>query len=211
MKKLIALLLVAYVSVQTAEAQSKFGLLVGLNTTELEPGDFIQFSPQGMEELKLAIKDAKYGVHFGAFGQFQLATLFIRPEIVYNSTSVDFTLDSIGGNPVGIFTEKYQNLNIPVIVGTKLGPVRIGAGPVGHVFLASTSNLTDIEGYKQDFKNLTLGFQAGIGIDLFRKYSFDLRYEGNFNKFGDHIIINGQQYAFSQNPERIIATLGIAF
>ncbi len=194
-----------------AHGQARFGLLVGLNTTELKPGDFIQFSPEGMEELKLAIEEANYGFHFGAFGQFQIATFFIRPEVVYNSNSVDFRLDSLSGAPVSVLTEKYQNLDIPIIAGTKLGPVRVGAGPVGHVFLASTSDLTDIEGYRQDFKNLKVGFQAGIGIDLFKKFSFDLRYEGNFNKFGDHIVIGGQNYAFSQNPERIVATLGIAF
>lgn len=194
-----------------ASAQGKFGLLVGLNSTELKPGDFIQFSPQGMDELVLAIKQANYGVHFGVFGQFQVATFFLRPEIVYNSNSVDFQLDSLSGAIGSIFTERYQYLNIPVIMGTKVGPLRIGAGPVGHVFLASTTNLTDIEGYKQDFKNLRLGFQAGLGIDLFKKFTFDLRYEGNLYKFGDHIVIGGQQYAFSQNPERIIATLGIAF
>ncbi len=194
-----------------AQGQSRFGLLVGLNTTELEPGDFIQFSPQGMDELKLAIQDAHYGFHFGAFGQFQIATFFIRPEVVYNSNSVDFRLDSLGGAPGAVLTEKYQNLDIPLIAGAKLGPLRVGAGPVGHVFLASTTDLTDIEGYKQDFKNLTVGFQAGVGLDLFKKFSFDLRYEGNFNKFGDHIVIGGQHYAFSQNPERIVATLGIAF
>ena len=78
-------------------------------------------------------------------------------------------------------------------MGCKFGPLRLMAGPEGHVFLNSTSGLLDIDGYRQDFKGLTLGWQGGVGLDLWNLV-VDIRYQGNFNNFGDHITFLGQEY-----------------
>ena len=95
-------------------------------------------------------------------------------------------------------------------MGIKLGPLRLGAGPVAHVHLNSNSELFDFDGFDQKFKELTWGYQAGIGLDLW-KLVLDFRYEGNFNKYGDHLVFFGNTYAFDDNPGQLVASVGFAF
>ncbi|MEM8526813.1 MAG: outer membrane beta-barrel protein [Bacteroidota bacterium] len=191
-----------------AFSQAKFGARLGLSTTDLEPSQLLITNSETLEEFNLAVQDAKFGVHAGLFAKIPITDLFfIQPEILLNSNKVDFQLgtDSLGS----VVSEKYQYLDIPLIVGMQLGPIKPQAGLIGHVFLRSNSEL-DIEGYKQDFQNLTLGFQAGLGIEI-KKILFDVRYEGNLSKFGNHITVAGQEYKFDDRPSRLVFTLGVAF
>ena len=86
--------------------------------------------------------------------------------------------------------------------------MRLMAGPVAHYFLKSTSELFQFENYQQKFADLKYGWQGGIGVDLLN-VMVDVRYEGNFSKFGDHITFSGQQYNFASSPARLIASLAV--
>ena len=211
MKKLLFIAL-SFCFLITTEAQVKFGIRGGISTSQVEPSDLLIRNASDAEELKLAINDSNYGAHFGLFTQFKIKKFFIQPEVLFNSNSVDFTVtDFRDGNVVELIkNEKYQNLDIPLMMGFKFGPLRLQGGPVGHVFLNSTSELFDIEGYDQKFDEMTFGYQAGVGLDLW-KFVLDVKYEGNFNKEGDHIVFGGQQFNFDQTPGRILVSLGISF
>jgi hypothetical protein len=39
----------------------------------------------------------------------------------------------------------------------------------------------------------------------------DLRYEGNFNNFGDHITFGGNKYEFSKKPSRMMLAVAMSF
>ncbi|HFA47573.1 MAG TPA: PorT family protein [Bacteroidetes bacterium] len=189
------------------QAQGKFGVRAGLSTPNLDKETIDQ------NGLKLAIKDAKYGFHIGLFGRVPLgAKLYLQPEVLFNSNSVDFDVTDLGDGLINtVLTEKYQNLDIPLMLGYKLGPLRLEAGPAGHVFLKSKSELEEgVTGYMQRFKDFNLGYQAGLGLDIW-KLLVDVRYEGNFNNFGEHMTIAGEQINFSQNPSRWVMTVGFAF
>lgn len=205
MKKTIFFLLLCTLPF-IAGAQFKIGLRGGLSTPDL---DMETVNTSGIE---LAIDEAKYGFHIGFFVRGHLGEkLYVQPEFLFNSNSVDFTLEGFGtGLANRIFTEKYQNLDIPFMLGYKLGPLRLEAGPVGHVHLRSKTELDELDGYEQRFKDFELGYQAGGGFDIW-KFLIDVRYEGNFNNFGDHMRIAGQEVKFSKNLSRIVFTLGYAF
>lgn len=191
-----------------SQAQLKFGVRAGLSTTNLDKETVSQ------NGFNLAIKDAKYGYHLGIFTRASLGnTIYIQPEVLFNSSTVDFEIGEMGNGVVNtVLNEKYQNLDIPVMLGLKLGPARLEAGPVGHVFLKSKSEIEgEVTGYSQRFEDFNLGFQAGLGFDIFKKFLFDVRYEGNFNNFGEHMMLFGEEVSFSQNPSRIVATVGFAF
>ncbi len=208
MKKAILFLSAAVFAI-SLQAQVKFGIRGGLSTTQLNE-EKISLSNGGLETLGLAIKDADYGVHLGVFLQGKIGAFVIQPEVLFNSSSVNFRVDGSGQSFDQVFKEKYQFIDIPVLLGAKFGPLRLNAGPVGHIFVNSSSDLLQFDQYKQHFETLTLGWQGGIGLDIW-SLLIDLRYEGNFNKFGDHIQFGGNQYQFSQTPGRFIASVGIAF
>lgn len=190
----------------------KLGIRGGISTTEIGAEELIVTNEADMDILELRIQEANYGYHIGLFAQFQAGKFFIQPEILFNSNSVDFAVTDFGliESAPQILQENYQYLDIPLMLGVKLGPLRLQGGPVGHVFLNSSSELFAIQGYEEKFEEFTYGYQAGIGID-FWKFVIDVKYEGNFNNFGDHINIDGRSYDFSQAPTRLIASVGIAF
>ena len=208
MKKLIVfplLLLCLY-----STAQVRLGLRLGLSTSQLEAEDF-NILQNGAERFKLALQDAQYGIHGGLVIQAEVGNIILQPEVLFNSNSADFTLEDFQ-TPGEVVTrkEKYQYLDIPVMLGYRLGFLRLHAGPVGHIYLSSTSEITDVEGFKEDFKGLTVGWQGGLGLDI-GPIAVDLPYEGNFNKFADHISFGGEEYAFSQTPARFIAAVSYMF
>lgn len=197
---------------QTSFGQFKIGIKGGLSTTNVTPSQLLIRNTGDLKTLGLSIEEANYGIHFGIFTQAQIGNFFIQPEILFNSNSVNYSVDdfSISGTADFIKNESFQNLDIPVLMGIKLGPLRLGAGPVAHVHLNSNSELFDFDGFDQKFKELTWGYQAGIGLDLW-KLVLDFRYEGNFNKYGDHLVFFGNNYAFDDNPGQLVASVGFAF
>ena len=211
MKKLLVLAL-SFCFILTTQAQVKFGIRGGISTSQVEPNDLLILGATDAKELKLAVNDSNYSTHFGLFTQIKIKKFFIQPEVLFNSNSVDYTVtDFRNANVVDLVkNEKFQNLDIPLMLGFKFGALRLQGGPVGHVFLNSTSELFDIEGYSQKFDDMTFGYQAGIGLDLW-KFVLDVKYEGNFNKEGDHIVFGGNQYNFDQNPGRLLVSVGFAF
>jgi hypothetical protein len=209
MHKIIILLLVV-LSHSTLLSQVKFGIRGGISTYDIGSDSITISGPNNGDIYSLAIEQASYGFHAGLVLQININGFILQPEVLYNSNRVDFKLRNNNNNLINILSERYQYLDIPLLFGTKAGPLRLNLGPVGHVFLESTSNLLDIEGYKEDFKTVTWGFQAGLGLD-FWKFFFDIRYEGNFSHFGDHINFFGQSYAFTERPRRLIASIAFVF
>lgn len=206
MKKAIFFFFLLALTPFAAEAQFKIGLRGGLSTTDLNS------ETVNTNGLRLAIDDASYGYHLGLFVRGHLSErVYLQPEFLFNSNSVDFKLEGFGtGLGNRILTEKYQNLDIPFMLGYKLGPLRLEGGPVGHVHIRSKSDLDELDGYEKRFEDFQLGYQVGGGFDIW-KFLIDVRYEGNFNNFGEHMRIAGQEVKFSQNPSRIVFTLGFAF
>lgn len=189
-----------------ADAQIRFGLRTGLSSSNL---DRETISANG---VSVAIKDASYGYHIGLFGRAKLnKNWYLQPEATFNSNSVDFEVTDFSDGFVNtILTEKYQQLDLPLMLGYKLGPLRVEGGPTGHLHIASKSELEQIGSYDRRFSNFNVGYQAGVGLDIW-KLLVDLRYEGNFNQFGDHMSIGGEQIKFSQTPARWLLTVGFSF
>lgn len=193
-------------------AQFKWGIKAGVSTSDLKSSDLIIVDPTVQDSFRLGIDKANIGFHFGVLTQIKFGVFIIQPECLFNSSSIDYNLSHINSTIVSsVLNETYKDLDIPILFGFSAGPVRLIAGPVGHIHLNSTSSLTDWNGYKQDFKDITYGWQAGVGIDFFRTVLLDIRYEGNFTKHGDHITFLGNKYPFSKTPARLLASIAVVF
>lgn len=191
--------------------QFSFGIKAGLSAIDVGLDSIHINDQQSAERFVLNVENANYGFFFGLVFQIKMDWFLIQPEVIFNSNSVDFRLkDNVNSNVNKIFNETYQNLDVPFLLGLKAGPLRIHAGPVGHVFLNSISELKDIDGYERKFNDMEYGYLVGLGIDIF-KIMVDVRYEGNFNKFGNHINFFNKSYHFSQNPTRLMASVAILF
>lgn len=210
-RTVISTLFLAICCFSTAEAQFKIGLRVGTSTTDIDPSN-LNIIENGTSQLSLALKEARYGIHGGLVIQAKIGKFLIQPEFLFNSSRVDYEITDPQDPdfPAEIKEEKYQHLDIPLLFGAKFGILRLHAGPVGHVYINSSSELTDLEGYEQKFDEFTFGWQGGLGLDVW-KLMIDLRYEGNFSKFGDHITFFGDEYKFDQSAARFLISLGFMF
>lgn len=197
----IAMLFIAH----TAQAQFSFGIKGGMNTQTNKPQDIIVGG--GDTSFNFGVEKLKFGTQFGLYARFG-EKVFFQPELIFNSNKTDY---KIGESSVGevIKNERYQHLDLPLLLGFTLGPVRVHGGPVGHYFLSSKSELTDFDGYAARWKQMTWGWQAGLTIGTGR-ISADIRYEGNFNKQGDHITFFGDEYHFSNTPARLMVGVNFA-
>jgi len=192
--------------------QIEFGLKAGVSSLDLSDSE-LSVTSADATQLKLAIAEANYGFHFGVYSRVKLLNIYIEPALLFNSSHINYTLQE------GIFdesivtstkTEKFNKLDIPVMVGIKTGFLRLQAGPVAHLHISSLSELTDVDGYSQQFSTATYGFQLGAGIDIL-KVRLDVNYEGNLSRVGEHIQIDGQSYTFGESPSRIVASIGYRF
>lgn len=192
-------------------SQFEMGLKAGLSSTELSPESIL--INDGETTTEISIAEAKYGFHLGLYTRISIANIFIEPAFLFNSNTVDYNLEEQIFD-TGIFSsiksETYNNLDIPLMIGMKIGFLRIQGGPVAHIFINSASELTQISGYSQKFQDATYGIQGGLGLDIW-KIRLDLNYETNLSKFGGDIDINGAPYQFDQRPARLIASIGLRF
>ena len=208
MKKFVfAFALIGVAAVVQAQ-QFKWGAKVGIGTSSLRSE-----SIESAAALRLSVKDAKLGYYAGLFASFNRGSFLLQPEILFNSNRIDYSFRDFKkpGIVDTIRTEKYSQLDIPVLLGAKVGPLLLKAGPVAHIHLNSSSGLTSISGLTEKWKSAMWGYQVGIGLKFSSRMHLDIRYEGNFDKWGTHIKFGGQDFSFSQKPSRWLVNIGYAF
>ena len=90
MNKIILLFISLFFCCQFASAQFSIGARVGVSTSDISSKDLNILSENGTENLRLALADAKYGIHAGLIFQFKGIRWSIQPEVHFNSNKVDF-------------------------------------------------------------------------------------------------------------------------
>ena len=192
------------------QAQSvKYGLKLGLSTPEIKRANSSSIST---DSLLLEIQDAGYGFHGGGWVRLKIGAFMFQPEIFFNSSKTTYDARALKGPAIldTLKSESFKNLDFPLLIGFKVSSLRLNVGPVGHYHLSSTSELVELKSYSEKYQSLTWGYQAGLGLD-FGRLGIDIRYEGNFDKYGDHIMIGGKPYNFSKKPTRLLVSMAIAF
>lgn len=202
MKNSLVLLLMVFATF--VQAQAKFGVKLGLSTPSGTFGSFNVSSPDA--NFRVTLKDAKYGLNGGVWLRAG-KRFFIQPELYFNSNTNQYSLDG-GGFSNTVKTEKFQFVDMPIILGMKLGPLSLQAGPVAHYFVKSSGDLLDLQSYSQMVDEFTFGYQAGGGLD-FGRIGLDVRYQGRFKNSDGHMTFFGTQYQFDKTPATVVASLRI--
>lgn len=212
MKQIIALIIIALSYVTPSYSQFEWGFLMGGSSVDIEPKSFIIKNDNQLDSFQLAFKDAGYGFHIGGLIRYTYKRVYIQPELIFNSNKTTFRLKEFGmlQTSDSLRDERYQRLDIPVMIGGKFGIFRVNAGPVAHIFLNNKSDLVNVSGYADKFRSATYGYQIGLGFD-FGLLTFDLRHEGNFTKYGDHINFFNRKFNFDKAENRLIGTIGLLF
>jgi hypothetical protein len=205
MKKLLVLFLAVFIALP-AISQVKFGLKVGASTTSISMDD-ITLTHGSASYLVEKAEDAGYGLHLGAFLRVNISKLYIQPEVLFATRSNDYKVTNTNTMVDSVKSQTFNRLDIPVMIGVKFGPVRINAGPVGSVNIGSPKQLIDDPDFKAVYAGMTFGYQAGVGLDLFKKLTIDMRYEGGLSKFQSKI----GDIALDDRPNAFLLSVGYMF
>lgn len=208
MKKTILIAFVAAFIGTAASAQIfQYGLKAGMNFSSL-PFDDIKGISTATETYDLITGESVTGYQVGLQTRIKIAMVFVQPELYFNTSggTVQKVVES-GGTE--IMDVSFNRFDIPLLVGAKFGPARINVGPVGSAVIGSTNELTKISPSLETLhEGLSWGFQAGIGLDFFKKLTIDGRFEGSLSKYGDSFTIDGEPYNLDARPNQWIVALG---
>jgi hypothetical protein len=177
MKKLILLLALGFLSIQGFSQKNGFGLKAGLSSTKIN-----------FENPGIIPSDAQTGYHLGIFGRFGGAGFFVQPELLITQTSGKFGINIPGtSNPNQNVTAEFNRLDLPLMMGFRLLKIiRLMGGPIASINMNSTLKDATNAIQNADFKSTTLGFQAGLGIDI-GNISLEGKYEGGLSTVTDKI------------------------
>lgn len=207
----LALLALGLSASTLASAQNlKFGPRFGVGASGIEAQDLVIRNENDVEALRLQLQNASPEVQMGVFGRVSLLGLYVQPEVLLATSSARYLYEDAISGGTELLKEQYYRLEVPVMFGLKLGPLRAQGGPVFHTPLANASELTTISGLSRSYRESSTGIQAGLGLDLGKKVVFDVKYEANLSGVRDEITIFGQSHAVSTQGSRVIASLGIS-
>ncbi len=193
MKKTLLTVVMALMGAATfAQAGPGFGIKAGLNYNG--NGDYFNSAEQAFEN-----PDRNAGFHVGVFGKLG-NRLYVRPELVYTSTSSDYDEGDL----------KINKLDLPVLVGAKIiGPLHAFIGPSFQYILSTKFDDVKFDDVEND---LTVGLNLGAGLNL-GKFGVDLRYERGFTEnevnFIDTNITNLNGDRVDTRPDQLILSLSL--
>lgn len=194
-------------------SQVKFGIKAGASTTNLRMEDLKTLTSGTTQYTVEALKGANYGFHAGAFLRLGLMGVYVQPELLFTSRTDEYTVTDLD-NPAASIVEKqkFNQLDLPLMLGAKLGPVRLNAGPSARLLLNSPKDLIDHPDFKSMYNSLTFGYQAGLGFDIAKKVTIDLRYEGSLQKYQNKIEnATGEKFKLDDRPNAFLLSVGFMF
>ena len=206
-----------------------YGIKAGLNSTKLKMKDVATTAikdAQGQETDKTIMMEeaaSDLGFHVGGFARINAMVVFVQPEIYYTNMSSHIKINYTEGEGSNMITKnetadvKNHRIDIPVIVGAKFGPARLGLGPVASFNLKSDTKVSDqmkaqIGAGLDNAKNTaTFAMQVGAGLDILKKVTIDLRYEFGISKLGDEVNVGNNTFKTDQRANSFIASIGWMF
>lgn len=130
--------------------------------------------------------DNRAGYYAGLWTRIGAAGIHLQPELYISGKNT--TLKDVNGLENEV---KFTSLDVPVLVGTKIGAagvgLRLNTGPVVSFILNDDQSLGQAAGsaFNGNFKGQNIAWQFGAGLDI-SKLGVDIRYEQGLSKIGEN-------------------------
>jgi hypothetical protein len=211
MKKLLAITFVILISIP-AFSQLKFGLKAGVSTSSLKMDDLKTVTSGSTSYTVAALENAKYGFHGGAFLRLTILGLYVQPELLFSTRTNEYTVTNLQTTAATVVKQNFNKLDIPVMVGYKFGPLRLNVGPAASLLINSPKELIGNQDYKSVYSKMTIGYQAGLGLDILKKLTIDVRYEGSLKKYQNQIEnATGTKVNLDDRANAFLFSVGLMF
>ncbi len=199
----LAVLPAALAGIENAAAQARveLGVRAGITSQDLSFGNFINpdidtelpdFEPGS--NIDHFSTDTRIGFHAAIVSRIRLTAvgsgalgfgLFLQPEVVYSQNN--FKIQKLDGNrnPAGgVSTIRMQSVDIPLMLSLKVSIVRVQAGVVFNAVYKNTGTKGDVGIVPI---KPTMGYTAGLSVDIFGGLVLDGRYYGQFKQLQNRI------------------------
>ncbi|MEH0155522.1 outer membrane beta-barrel protein [Limibacter armeniacum] len=223
MKRIIFAVLAMLLMTTAAQAQLKFGIKGGLNSSNIKFDDITFSDGAG----KITEGESVTGYHLGLQAQVKIPIIgiYVQPELLYTKMGGKISVEELGStSSFQAFNEELsiQRLDVPIMIGWRFGAGPIGfrpyLGPVASIMLkdglkdfAQRMTQETSETFEAESKGATWGYQVGAGVDLW-KLSADVRYEGSFSGFAKDV---AGQFAnedkFDSRTSQVVVSVGYWF
>ena len=85
-------------------------------------------------------------------------------------------------------------------------------GPAASIMIGSPKALINDPNFEDMYKGAVWGYQAGVGIDLLKKLTLDIRYAGSLGEvLGDNVTIGGQTFNLDYGQHSLLLSAGWMF
>jgi hypothetical protein len=203
-KKLILIALITSLAF-SVQAKINIGIRAGISSSTVKLKDY------NNPDFRLGYKSGDLGYHFGVIGQVKVLKFFVQPELLFSVAKTAVTYKDTGPNATLQYGKQaFYKLDLPIMVGIKLRALKLQVGPVATWQISSKSTLLDKYNINPDLKAATIGYQAGIGLEL-GSLLLDVKYEGSLSKLGAGMNIGGNQVNFDQRMSAWIGSIGYFF
>ena len=176
MKKLLLSAAILFTTALASQAQIlpkvQFGVKAGANLTSLSNSGSTFNS------------DNRAGYLGGFWARFGALGFNFQPEIYVTSKNVDI---NNGTNGTASNSAKFTSIDVPLLLGTKIGALGLGgrfyAGPLLSFAINRDQSFIGAAGRAGtlDYKDSNFALTAGVGVDI-QRVSVDLRYEAGLTK-----------------------------
>lgn len=176
MKKIYLFLLILFLGF-TAHAQNgAFGPRVSLLSNNLSVSDNVNNVSSG---------DAEFGYQFGVFARLGLGKSFmLMPEVLFSDTQATISSNNTQADL------DFNQINVPINFGLKIAFLRVQAGPSFNFLTKAESDINGtIQDVTDNYKSATVGYQVGVGMDLFNFLALDLKYDGALSDINEDSVI----------------------
>ena len=175
------------------------GIKGGLNFSQLNT-DGLKISRPGASVADFFNNNSanQTGYVFGVYARIG-RKFFIQPEVLFSTKGgkIDI-LQGGGGSPVSVDV-KFSQIDIPILLGLKVGPLRLNAGPMASLNISQNTALGDAlkvytsQNINKTIQEASFGYQAGVGLDI-GSFNVDLRYEGSLSNVSQLNLQNNAQF-----------------
>lgn len=141
------------------------------------------------------------GFNLGFYSELDFLVVFIRPELMYTQAKSEYDIQNSNSQ------FKMSSIDLPVLVGVKLGPLKLFAGPAFKYIIN-----TNLEGYKNESLNsdITVGLNAGLAFQLGR-FGIDFTYDRGLNDNEAEFVNNTTDSSFTLDTRPQQFRIGLSY
>ncbi len=139
--------------------------------------------------------------------------VFLEPELLFSAKGGTLNTTNVVSGDKKIIDINYTNIDVPLLLGIKLGHLHFLGGPIASYQLSSNETVdAAFNNYlggsiANGLSKSQVGYQVGGGIDLLG-ITLDVKYEGSLTDIAKDIKVPAG-VTLSQKPSLVQVTLGI--